>query len=94
MFDVKEFVEALSSKEEIKKFLTEQARKDISIWIHNKVIPSIEDGLKNFNQALAEAAETETGWCKIRDKFFIPAVLNILLWIFTQISTVIQKETT
>ena len=93
MFDVKDFVNTLANKEDLKKFLTEQARKDISIWIDAKVLPAAKEGLEEFNKALMEAGEKETGWCKIRDKFFVPAILNILLWVFTQISTFIQKET-
>ena len=93
MFDVKEFVGALANKEDIKKFLTDQARKDISIWIDSKLLPAVKEGLDKFINTLRETAETETGWCKIRDKFFIPAVLTIILWIFTQMSTIIQKET-
>ena len=93
MFDVKEFVNTLSNKEDIKKFLTDQARKDIAIWIDAKVLPAAKEGLEEFIKALNDSAEKETGWCKIRDKFFIPAVLSIILWIFTQMSTIIQNET-
>jgi hypothetical protein len=93
MFEPKDFVEALGDKNAIKKFLTAQAKKDISIWIDTKVIPTAKDAVAQFNTALAESAEKETGWCKIRDKLFIPAVLTILLWVFTQASAIIQNET-
>jgi hypothetical protein len=92
-FEPKEFVEALGDKNAIKKFLTAQAKKDISTWIDTKVIPTAKDAVAEFNKALAESAEKETGWCKIRDKLFIPMVLNIILWVFTQTSTIIQSET-
>lgn len=93
MIDLKDIVEVLSNKDEVKKFLTEQAKKDIAIWIDTKVIPTAKDGLREFNKALAESAVNETGWCKIRDKFFIPAVLTIVVWVFEQLSAIIQAET-
>jgi hypothetical protein len=93
MFKPEELVSTLANKEDVKKFLTEQARKDISIWIDNKLLPAVKEGLDEFIKGLREAAENETGWCKIRDKVFIPAVLTIILWAFTQMSAFIQKET-
>lgn len=93
MFDLKDLIAAARDKEAVKEFLTTQAKKDISIWIDTKVIPTAKDVIVDFNKALVESAESEKGWAKIRDKFFIPAVLNIVLWAFTQMSNIIQKET-
>ena len=89
MFDLS----SLLNSEEIKKKLTEQAKNDIMEWIGVKVIPTAEDAIEAVNTELREQAKSESGWLKIRDAFFIPLVLSIILWAFKQMNSIISNET-
>jgi hypothetical protein len=62
-------------------------------WIGDKALPTAADAIKAVNEELRKQAEKESGWIKIRDGFFIPLVLSIVLWAFNQANTIIRNET-
>lgn len=90
MFDLN----SLLNNQDIKAKLTEQAKNDIMKWIDDKVLPTAADTIDKVNEELRAQAEKETGWTKIRDGFFIPTVLTVILWVFKQANTLIATETT
>ena len=93
MLDLNTILDVAKDKETIKKFLTEKARQDLMEWINVKVLPTVKDAIEEFNKELREQAKGESGWCKIRDAFFIPTVLTVVVWFFTQMGEIINKET-
>ena len=93
MFKLNDLLKISTDKEAVSKFLTEQARKDIMKWINAELIPNAKEAIRIFNEKLREQAEKESGWCKIRDAFFIPTCLNVVVWFFTNIGKLIEEET-
>lgn len=92
-FDLKEFTNSILTQENVKEFLTDQAREEMMKWAATKAIPTARDAISQFNANLQECAKTETGWCKIRDGFFLPTVLNIGVWFMQQCALYIQQQT-
>ena len=83
---IDELLNILNNSDSMKKFLTEKAREDIAKWIDAELLPLAAKYVNEFNNKLIEQSENETGWFKIRDAFFIPICLRILVWFFTQMS--------
>ena len=81
MFDLSSVKEIIAGSD-FQKFLTDKARSEIMSWVNVKAIPTAEDAIDAFTAQLKEISATETGWCKIRDGFFLPMVFNIMLWFF------------
>ena len=81
MFDLSSVKEIIAGSD-FQKFLTDKARTEIMSWVNVKAITTAEDAIDAFTAQLKEISATETGWCKIRDGFFLPMVFNIMLWFF------------
>lgn len=69
------------NNDSIKQFLTEQAKNDLVIWMGNKGVPTIRDFAKEWLDGLSKQAASETGWCKMRDALYLPAIVTVILWL-------------
>ena len=47
---------------------------DRPLWMHEKGLPAA------YTAALRESAEKETGWCRFRDRIFLPLVIDGAIW--------------
>lgn len=92
MFDLSNVKEIITGSD-FQKFLTDKARSEIMSWVNVKAIPTAEDAIDTFTAQLKEISNTETGWCKIRDGFFLPMVFNIMLWFFKMTANFITANT-
>ena len=92
-FDLKHFTDSILTQENLKEFLTNQAREELMEWAATKALPTARDAISQFNENLQECAKEETGWCKIRDGFFLPAVLNLSVWFMQKCALYIQQQT-
>lgn len=57
-------------------------------------IPVIEKLAEQFTTTVKAQAETETGWCKIRDAFVIPFAVDLAVWAGKKVITMVQSQTT
>ncbi len=78
---------ALEAMKQSAMDVTEDAKKKFLDDFQEAAVPVIEAWAEHFSSAVQAQAEAETGWCKIRDAFIIPAAIKILLWIGKQILT-------
>ena len=92
MFDVNSLKELVTNQDNLKEYLTEEARKDMLDWVVNKVIPTGVDFVSALNTELSEIAKTETGWNKIRDGVLLPGVFSVGLWFVGKISTYVKNQ--
>lgn len=92
-FDLKQFTDSILTQENVKEFLTDRAREELMEWAATKALPTARDAISQFNENLQECAKEETGWCKIRDGFFLPTVLSITVWFMQQCATYIEQQT-
>lgn len=59
--------------------VTEEIKQNLLQGIIENVLPEIEEVVNKFNDTLQEQAQTESGWCKIRDSVVLPYTLSISL---------------
>lgn len=64
--------------------VTEQMKQDFTKWLVETCLPLAETAAANFIAQIKEQANTETGWCKVRDLIVLPLIINGGLWIIKQ----------
>ncbi len=71
-------------KEELKNniadFVRTEAKEATVLWLKDKALPAAREVSDTYTLALQKSAEKETGWCKFRDRVFLPCVVNGTLW--------------
>ena len=68
-------------KEHIGDFVRTEAKEASVLWLRNEVLPAIRDVATVYTMALKESSEKETGWCKFRDRVFLPCAVDGALWL-------------
>lgn len=91
-FDFADFAKSVVNESNLKAILTDTARNELMNWVDVKALPTVRDAADTFNAQLKKCAETETGWCKIRDGFFLPSIVSIGVWFLTQVAKYINEE--
>ena len=79
--DIKDILKVAVNNDSIKEFLTEQAKTDLLFWVNDKGLPTVRDFAKSWLDELSKQAANETGWCKIRDTIYFPAIITVILWL-------------
>jgi hypothetical protein len=77
----------------LKEFLTESAKNELLNWVEVKGIPTIKDFAKSWLDELANQAKNETGWKKIRDTIYFPAIVGVILWLLEKSTEFMVNET-
>ena len=67
-------------KEHIGDFVQKEAKEAFLLWLKNEALPAVKEIAAIYTAALIESSERETGWCKFRDRVFLPCVVNGALW--------------
>lgn len=75
--DFRDSVLAAISVEEI----TEDVKQDFSRWLLTNLLPALEPAADNFVAQVRTQAANETGWCKVRDLFVLPFIVEGGLWL-------------
>ena len=57
-------------KNHVGDFVRTEAKEATVLWLHEKGLPA----------ALKESAEKESGWCRFRDRIFLPLVIDGAIW--------------
>ena len=85
-----DIVESLQVEE-----VTEQVKQNLTKQIVESILPSVKTVADGFTAKIKEQAKAETGWCKIRDMFVLPLVINGVIYVVeTVLSKTLEKTTT
>ena len=68
-------------KEHMADFVQKEAKETFLLWMKDEALPAVKEIAAIYNAELAKSSETETGWCKFRDRVFLPCVVDGVLWL-------------
>ena len=68
-------------KEHIGDFVQKEAKEAFLRWLKDEALPAVKEIAAIYTAELVKSSETETGWCKFRDRVFLPCVVDGSLWI-------------
>ena len=68
-------------KEHIGDFVQNEAKEAFLLWLKNEALPTVKEIAAIYTAELAKSSETETGWCKFRDRVFLPCAVDGALWL-------------
>ena len=83
-----DIVESLQVKE-----VTEQVKQNLTKQIVESILPSVKTVADGFTAKIKEQAKAETGWCKIRDMFVLPLVINGVIYVVETVLTKTLEKT-
>lgn len=84
-----DIVESLQVEE-----VTEQVKQNLTKQIVESILPSVKTVADGFTAKIKEQAKAETGWCKIRDMFVLPLVVNGVIYVVETVLTKTLEKTT
>ena len=84
-----DIVESLQVEE-----VTEQVKQDLTKQLVESILPSVKTVADGFTAKIKEQAKAETGWCKIRDMFVLPLVINGVIYVVETVLTKTLEKTT
>ena len=61
----------------IGSLVTETAKTQLLAWFKSTAIPYAEEVADAYVATLKKQAETESGWCKIRDGIVLPTLISV-----------------
>ena len=68
-------------KEHIGDFVQNEAKEAFLRWLKDEALPAVKEIASIYTAALIESSEHETGWCKFRDRVFLPCAVDGALWL-------------
>ena len=84
-----DIVESLQVEE-----VTEQVKQNLTKQIVESILPAVQTAADGFIANIKEQAKAETGWCKIRDMFVLPLVINGVIYVVETVLTKTLEKTT
>lgn len=84
-----DIVESLQVEE-----VTEQVKQNLTKQIVESILPAVKTAADGFTAKIKEQAKAETGWCKIRDMFVLPLVVNGVIYVVETVLTKTLEKTT
>jgi hypothetical protein len=73
--------------------ITEEVKQDFSRWLLTSLLPALKPAADNFVTQVRAQAANETGWCKVRDLFVLPFIVEGGLWLIEKALTKTLTET-
>jgi hypothetical protein len=67
--------------------ITEDVKQDFTRWILTNLLPALKPAAENFVDQVRAQAANESGWCKLRDLFVLPFVVEGGLWLIEKALT-------
>jgi hypothetical protein len=67
--------------------ITEDVKQDFTRWILTNLLPALKPAAENFVDQVRAQAANESGWCKVRDLFVLPFVVEGGLWLIEKALT-------
>lgn len=68
-------------KNHVLDFVRKEAKEASVLWLRDKAFPALHEVASVYTAALADSSKNETGWCKFRDRVFLPCAINASLWL-------------
>ena len=68
-------------KNHVGDFVKTEAKEATVIWLKDKALPAAREVADAYTSALRESSDKEVGWCKFRDRVFLPCVVDGALWL-------------
>ena len=68
-------------KNQVTDFVKTEAKETSVVWLRNEALPALKEVADAYTAALKESSENETGWCKFRDRVFLPCAVDGALWL-------------
>lgn len=68
-------------KGQIGNFVQREAKEATVFWLRDAALPAVKEVAQTYTAALQESSEKETGWCKFRDRVFLPCTVDGVLWL-------------
>jgi len=62
-------------------FVRAEAKEASVFWLKDKALPALREVAGTYTEALKDSAEGETGWCRFRDRVFLPCAVDGALWL-------------
>ena len=84
-----DIVESLQVEE-----VTEQVKQNLTKQIVESILPAVRSAADGFTAKIKAQAKAETGWCKIRDMFVLPLVINGVIYVVETVLTKTLEKTT
>ena len=84
-----DIVESLQVEE-----VTERVKQNLTKQIVESILPSVKTVADGFTAKIKEQAKAETGWCKIRDMYVLPLVINGVIYVVETVLTKTLEKTT
>ena len=84
-----DIVESLQVEE-----VTERVKQNMTKQIVESILPSVKTVADGFTAKIKEQAKAETVWCKIRDMFVLPLVINGVIYVVETVLTKTLEKTT
>ena len=79
--------------QDVGEYVNDAAINTFVKWLQAAGLPEVKAFAAEYLHALNEHGEEESGWCKFRDRFFLPAVINSALWLFETTLNRVAEET-
>ncbi len=67
--------------------ITEDVKQDFTRWILTNLLPALKPAAENFVDQVRAQAANEQVWCKVRDLFVLPFVVEGGLWLIEKALT-------
>lgn len=67
-------------KNHMADFVKAESKEAAVMWLRDKALPAAKEVAVVYVDALQKSAEKEDGWCKFRDRVFLPCVVDGALW--------------
>ena len=83
-----DIVESLQVEE-----VTEQVKQNLTKQIVESILPAVKTAADGFTAKIKEQAKAETGWCKSRDMFVLPLVINGVIYVVETVLTKTMEKT-
>ena len=68
-------------KNHVAEFVKTEAKEASVFWLRGEALPAVKEVAAVYTAALRESSERETGWCKFRDRVFLPCAVDGVLWL-------------
>ena len=68
-------------KNQVTDFVRTEAKEASVIWLRDEALPALREVATVYTAALKESSMKETGWCKFRDRVFLPCAVECGLWL-------------
>ncbi len=68
-------------KTHVADFVRTEAKEASVFWLRSEALPALKEVAAVYTAALRESSAKETGWCKFRDRVFLPCAVDGALWL-------------